>query len=85
MPGLAIFSDAIAILVVIELGVLAWLRAKRGSGPSTFDLALHVSAGLCLLFAMSAGLRGEVEVMLLMLAAAGLAHLADLIRFWKKF
>jgi len=84
VPNLAFFADAIAILVVIEMAALSWWRMKRGHGPRPLDIALHLSAGLCLLLAMSAGLRGEAEIMLAMLAASGLAHLADLIRFWKK-
>lgn len=84
MPELAVFPEAIAALVLIECAALAWWRQKKGRGPRPFDIVLHLSAGLCLLLAMSAGLRGEPEIMLLMLAASGLAHLADLIRFWKK-
>ena len=84
MPELAFFPEAIAALVVIEMIALSWWRHKKGRGPRPFDIALHLSAGLCLLLAMSAGLRGEPEIMLLMLAASGLAHLFDLIRFWKK-
>jgi predicted membrane channel-forming protein YqfA (hemolysin III family) len=84
MPELALFAEAIAGLVVIEFVALAWWRNKKGRGPRPFDIALHLSAGLCLLLAMSAGLRGEPEIMLAMLAASGLAHLADLVRFWKK-
>jgi len=84
MPELAFFADAIALLVVIEFVALSWWRSKKGRGPRPFDIALHLSAGLCLLLAMGAGLRGEAEIMLMMLAASGLAHLADLIRFWQK-
>ena len=84
MPELAIFAEAIAGLVVMECIALTWWRLKKGRGPRPFDIVLHLSAGLCLLLAMSAGLRGQPEIMLLMLAASGLAHLADLIRFWKK-
>ena len=84
MPDLAIFAEAIAGLVIVEFIALSWWRSKKGRGPRPFDIALHLSAGLCLLLAMSAGLRGQSEIMLLMLAASGLVHLADLIRFWKK-
>ena len=84
MPDLAIFAEAIAGLVIVEFIALSWWRSKKGRVPRPFDIALHLSAGLCLLLAMSAGLRGQPEIMLLMLAASGLAHLADLIRFWKK-
>lgn len=76
--------DLILVLVVIEAMALAlyWRRTARGVAP--LDLLPNLCAGAFLLLALRVTLTGG-DWMLASgcLAAAGLAHLADLYRRWR--
>ena len=77
--------DLILILVVIEGVAMAlyWRRAGRGIAP--LDLLPNLCAGAFLLLALRASLAGDGWMMACFcLAAAGLAHLADLHRRWRR-
>jgi hypothetical protein len=77
--------DLILVVVVIEAAVLIfyWRRVRRGVAP--LDLLPNLSAGLFLLLALRVTLAGAGWVMASgCLAAAGLAHMIDLRRRWRK-
>ena len=77
--------DLILILVVIEAVALLlyWGRAKRGVAP--FDWLPNLCAGAFLLLALRATLGGGGWTLASgCLAAAGLAHVADLYRRWRR-
>ncbi len=77
--------DLILIVVVIEAMVLMllWLRAGRGVAPA--DLLPNLCAGAFLLLAMRAALAGSGwTTAAFCLAAAGLAHLIDIYRRWRR-
>ena len=73
--------DAILCLVAAEFVALQVLRVWRRRGPSGLDILLNLLSGSCLLLAVRAALSGAAPAwMLTCLAAALLAHLADLLR-----
>jgi len=77
--------DLILVVVAIEAAALTlyWSRARRGVAP--FDLLPNLCAGLFLLLALRVTLAGAGWLMAsACLAAAGLAHLTDLRRRWRK-
>jgi hypothetical protein len=77
--------DFILIVVVIEATFLFlyWRNAGRGIAP--FDLLPNLCAGVFLLLSLRATLGGSGWMAAsLCLAAAGLAHLTDLYRRWRK-
>ena len=77
--------DLILIVVAIEaiVLVLAWRYARRGIAPG--DLLPNLCAGALLLLALRATLAGGGWMMASgCLAAAGLAHVIDLSRRWRK-
>ena len=77
--------DLILVVVVLEAAVLLlyWRRARRGIAP--FDLLPNLCAGVFLLLALRATLAGVGWMMVSgCLAAAGLAHLADMYRRWRE-
>lgn len=79
------FVDLILILVVIEALALIvyWRRSGRGVAPS--DLLPNLCAGAFLLLALRITLTGGGWMAASgCLAAAGLAHLADLYRRWRR-
>lgn len=83
MAHLTFLPDAILALVVLEcVALIAW-RLRRGKGPSPLDIAANLAAGACLLLAVRAALMGDEIVLLVALAASGLAHVADLSRRWR--
>jgi hypothetical protein len=83
MPHLAVLPEAILALVILEFVGLVALRMKRGKGPSPLDIAANLAAGACLLLGIRAALLGQEAMLLVFLAASGLAHLADLARRWR--
>jgi hypothetical protein len=77
--------DLILVVVVIEAAVLIlyWSRVRRGVAP--FDLLPNLCAGAFLLLALRVTLAGGGWMMASgCLAAAGLAHLTDVYRRWRK-
>ena len=77
--------DLILVVVVLEAAVLLlyWRQARRGIAP--FDLLPNLCAGVFLLLALRATLAGAGWMMVSgCLAAAGLAHLADMYRRWRE-
>lgn len=77
--------DWILILVVIEAAALALYWRRTGRGVAPLDIVPNLCAGAFLLLALRITL-GEGGWMLVSgcLAAAGLAHLADLYRRWHR-
>lgn len=77
--------DLILVVVVLEaISLLVyWSRAQRGIAP--LDLLPNLCAGAFLLLALRATLAGSGWMLAsLFLAAAGLAHLTDVYRRWRK-
>jgi hypothetical protein len=77
--------DLIIVVVAIEAAalILYWSRTRRGVAP--FDLLPNLCAGAFLLLALRVTLAGGGYMMASgCLAAAGLAHLTDIYRRWRK-
>ena len=77
--------DFILVVVVLEAAVLLlyWAGARRGIAP--LDLLPNLCAGAFLLLALRATLAGSGWMIAsLCLSAAGLAHLIDVYRRWRK-
>lgn len=77
--------DLILVVVVFEAAglLLYWARARRGIAP--LDLLPNLCAGAFLLLALRAALAGSGSMVAsFFLAAAGLAHLTDVHRRWRK-
>ena len=77
--------DLILVVVVIEAAalMLCWNRVHRGVAP--LDLLPNLCAGAFLLLALRTTLGGGGWMIASgCLAAAGLAHLADLYRRWRR-
>ena len=77
--------DFILVVVVLEAAflLLYWSRARRGIAP--LDLLPNLCAGAFLLLALRVTLAGGGWLMVsLCLSAAGLAHLIDVYRRWRK-
>jgi hypothetical protein len=76
--------DLILLLVVLEVVVLGYIRARRGSGIAWRSLLPNLFAGAALLLALRAAITGAAWPWIaLWLAVAGLAHLADLRTRWE--
>lgn len=71
--------DLVLVLMALEaIAVLGW-RALRGGGPAPLPFIVNLLAGMFLLLALRAALSGApAGTLLLMLAGAFIAHLADL-------
>jgi hypothetical protein len=77
--------DFILVVVALEVAALLlyWARARRGIAP--LDLLPNLCAGAFLLLALRATLAGAGwTTASFFLAAAGLAHLTDIYRRWRK-
>lgn len=77
--------DFILVVVLLEAAALLlyWAWARRGIAP--LDLLPNLCAGAFLLLALRAVLAGGGWMIAsLWLAAAGLAHLIDVSRRWRK-
>jgi hypothetical protein len=77
--------DFILVVVVLEASALLlyWAGARRGIAP--LDLLPNLCAGAFLLLALRATLAGSGGMIAsLCLSAAGLAHLTDVYRRWRK-
>ena len=77
--------DFILVVVVLEASALLlyWARVRRGIAP--LDLLPNLCAGAFLLLALRATLAGGGwMIACLCLAAAGLAHLTDVYRRWRR-
>jgi hypothetical protein len=77
--------DLILIVVVIEATVLLLLWRRAGRGVAPLDLLPNLCAGAFLLLALRSVLAGTGWMTAsFCLAAAGLAHLADIHRRWRR-
>jgi len=75
--------DFILLLVLAEVMILIIIRKKTGRGLKPLDLTLSLLAGVALLFALRAALRGLAwPIVALFLFLSLLAHLTDLGRRW---
>ena len=77
--------DFILAVVAVEAAALLvyWARTKRGVAP--LDLLPNLCAGVFLLLALRATLAGSGwMVASICLSAAGLAHLVDVYRRWRR-
>jgi hypothetical protein len=77
--------DFILVVVVLEASALLvyWARSRRGIAP--LDLLPNLCAGAFLLLTLRATLAGGGwKTASLCLAAAGLAHLTDVYRRWRR-
>nr|WP_242477802.1 hypothetical protein [Rubrivivax gelatinosus] len=69
----------------MEAAVLAVFHARTGRGLAPRDFAANLCAGLALMLAVRAALAGAAWTWVAAgLAAAGVAHLLDLRRRWKR-
>ena len=77
--------DFILVVVVLEASALLlyWVRARRGIAP--LDLLPNLCAGAFLLLTLRAALADSGWMIAsLCLSAAGLAHLTDVYRRWRR-
>ncbi len=75
--------DVILGLIAAEFVALTLWHRRTGRGVGVADLASALPAGVCLMLAVRAALVGAWwGWVALCLAAAGLAHVADLRRRW---
>ena len=79
------FVDLILIVVALEaMALLAYWRIRR-RGVAPKDLLPNLFAGVFLLLAMRTALiEGSWMAVGAFLAAAGMAHVADVIRRWRR-
>lgn len=77
--------DFILVVVVLEASVLLWYWARARRGIAPLDLLPNLCAGAFLLLALRATLTGDGWMIAsLCLSAAGLAHLTDVYRRWRR-
>ena len=77
--------DFILVVVVLEAAGLLWYWARARRGIAPLDLLPNLCAGAFLLLALRATLAGSGWMLAcFFLAAAGLAHLTDVYRRWRK-
>jgi hypothetical protein len=75
--------DCILLLVFVEVMILIIIRKQTGNGLKPLDFILSLLAGVALLLALRAALRGlGWPVVALFLFLSLLAHLMDLSRRW---
>ncbi len=76
--------DAVIALTLIEAVALLLYRRATGKGVAAREFVVNLLSGLCLMLALRAALGGAPPLGVLpWLAAAGLAHAADLWRRWQ--
>ena len=77
--------DAILLLILLEGIVLGLWHSRTGRGIAPLDLSVNLAAGALLLLAMRAALvSGDAAAAAPWLAAALVAHVADLARRWSR-
>ncbi|MBZ8139111.1 hypothetical protein CLD22_04240 [Rubrivivax gelatinosus] len=77
--------DLVIAVTLLEAAVLAVFHARTGRGLAPRDFAANLCAGLALMLAVRAALAGAPWTWVAAgLAAAGVAHLLDLRRRWKR-
>jgi len=75
--------DVIIVFMAVEALALYLYHRRTSLGPATADIVAMLLAGLCLLLALRAALTGADWLWVAsFLAAALVAHLADLHRRW---
>lgn len=78
-------AELIALLLIAEFLLLLALRHFKGVGPQVGDFAFSLAAGLGLVLALAAALRGADAIWIAgWLAFSFAAHLADLLKRWPK-
>lgn len=76
--------DAVIGLTLVEAAVLLAYRRATGKGVAAREFLVNLLSGLCLMVALRAALAGAAPaIVLACVAAAGLAHAADLWRRWQ--
>jgi asparagine N-glycosylation enzyme membrane subunit Stt3 len=84
LPATRIVALAVAVLV-LELALVSIWHRRTGRGVSFADMVGSVFAGIFLLLALFAALASAGWVWIVTaLSAAFFAHIADLIRRWKR-
>jgi hypothetical protein len=77
--------DAIIGLMVLEAIAIGAYHAGTGRGIGPVELAINLLAGVALLVALRAALTGAGwQAIAGALAVAGVLHVADLARRWKR-
>ena len=77
--------DLVIAVTLLEAAALAVYHARTGRGLAPRDFAANLGAGLALMLAVRAALAGAAWTWVAAgLAAAGLAHLLDLRRRWRR-
>lgn len=77
--------DLIGGVMVLEALALGAYHAATGRGIAPLDLVVNLLAGVALLLALRAALTGAGwQVVAGVLAVAGLLHVADLARRWRR-
>ena len=75
--------DVIIVFMALEALALHIYHRRTSLGPASADMLIMLLAGLCLLLALRAALTGAYWLWVAgFLAAALVAHLADLRRRW---
>ena len=77
--------DLVIALTLLECVALVVYHRLTRRGVAPKDYALNLASGLCLMFALRCALvKADWPWVALWLAAAGLAHGADIISRWKR-
>lgn len=80
-----LFVDLVIALTVVEGLALALYHRATGRGIAPRDYALNLVSGLCLMLALRSVLAGAGwHWTAAALAAAGLAHGADIVNRWQR-
>jgi hypothetical protein len=77
--------DIVIAVTLLEALVLAMLHRRGGAGLAPGDFVPTLLSGLCLMFALRAGLSSAGWAWVATgLTLAGLAHVVDLRRRWRR-
>ena len=77
--------DIVLIVTCLEGLVLIAMHRVTRRGPKPIDIAANLGAGMCLMLALGAALRGsDWPWIALWLGLSGAAHALDLRRRWRR-
>ena len=77
--------NGVILLTLIELAALVLYRRLSGRGIPARDYALNMLSGLCLMLAVRSVMLNEAWfATAAWLSAAGLVHVIDMVRRWRR-